>query len=250
MTSHDQKKNLKTFSPLSAGFFSPSLRNLCVLEGAEVAGATVIAHNCILRDALNSVPPLLCASGAVPSRQLSNGAWRCKKRARGGRDRLRNGLCSLVPACKTHIFLVTRVSPPHFLWASVPPFYRPRFISCVFLLLHIWWGVNLVLRLFISPLVYLCLPLSRRLPPPRPPSAPTALWRLEWVLMFHDLHRIPFVRGPALVWSCLLSLYCCIDVSTPHPCVFKPFLYVWQLWACEVPPRPLISNKHSMYMCV
>lgn len=158
-----------------------------------------------------------------------------------------------MPACKTQILFLWRESrlltsseasssssstgvppPPR------PPFYRPRFISCVFLLLHIWWGVNLVLRLFISPLVYLCLPLSCR---PPLPSAPTALWRLEWVLMFHDLHRIPFVRGPALVWSCLLSLYCCIDVSTPHPRVFKPFLYVWQLWACEVPPAPLFLTN-------
>lgn len=70
MTSHDQKKKtLKTFSPLSAGFFFLPLETyLCVSEGAEVAGATVITHNRILRDALNSVPPLLCASGAVPSR--------------------------------------------------------------------------------------------------------------------------------------------------------------------------------------
>lgn len=73
MTSHDHKikTTLKTFSPLGAGFFFFFLASqtyLCVSEGAEVARATVITHNCILRDALNSVPPLLCASGAVPSR--------------------------------------------------------------------------------------------------------------------------------------------------------------------------------------
>lgn len=64
------KKNLlKTFLPLSAGFFFlPWETYLCVWEGAEVAGATLITHNSILRETLNSVPPLLCASGAVPSR--------------------------------------------------------------------------------------------------------------------------------------------------------------------------------------
>lgn len=124
----NQPKNLFT-SQCRFFFLLPLESYLCVSEGAEVAGATLIAHHCILRDALNSVPPLLCASGAVPSRQLSNGAWRCKKRARGGRDRLRKGLCSLVPACKTQFSFVTWASPPHFLWGPPPPspraFLRP-----------------------------------------------------------------------------------------------------------------------------
>lgn len=71
---------------------------------------------------------------------------------------------------------------------ELPPLSLCGFVSvlfslCVFLPLHIWWGVNLVLWSS-APLFYLCLPFSS-------PSALPALWCLEWVLMFHDLHFIP-----------------------------------------------------------
>lgn len=74
--------------------------------------------------------------------------------------------------------------------------------------------------------------------PSPPPSAPPVLWCLEWVLMFHDLHCIPFVCGWVLIWNCLLSFYCCIDVPTPLSSTFKSWLCVWvcvcahTLWRC------------------
>lgn len=54
------------------------------------------------------------------------------------------------------------------------------------------------------------------------PSLPPALWYLEWVLMFDDLHHVPSVCGWMLIWSCLLPFRCPIDVSTPLLFIFKP----------------------------
>lgn len=36
-------------------------------------------------------------------------------------------------------------------------------------------------------------------PPLSPPLVQPVLWRLEWVLMFHELHHIPFVCGWVLI---------------------------------------------------
>lgn len=36
-------------------------------------------------------------------------------------------------------------------------------------------------------------------PPSPPPSVQPVLWRLEWVLMFDELHHIPFVCGRELI---------------------------------------------------
>lgn len=76
------------------------------------------------------------------------------------------------------------------------------------------------------------------------PSAPTALWCLEWVLMFHDLHCVPFVCGWVLIWNCLLSFYCRIDVPTPHSCTFK--MCVCALRRCIF----FFFHKHLECMCV
>lgn len=84
---------------------------------------------------------------------------------------------------------------------------------CVFLLLQIWWAVNLVLRLlgslglFMSPFLLLFSVVSFMMP-----------WvgvNVSWLA----LH--PFVCGWVLIWSCLLLFYCCIDIPTRHLCTFK-----------------------------
>lgn len=85
----------------------------------------------------------------------------------------------------------------------------------VFPLLHISWSVTPVLWLLVSSHLFM--------PPPSPrPSLPPALWYLEWVLMFNDLHHLLSVCGWVLIWSFLLSSHCSIDVSTPLLCIFKP----------------------------
>lgn len=42
--------------------------------------------------------------------------------------------------------------------------------------------------------------------------------------MFHDLQRVPFVCGWALIWSGLSSFYCGIDVPNPFSYTLKPLL--------------------------
>lgn len=109
---------------------------------------------------------------------------------------------------------------------ELPPLSLCGFVSvlfslCVFLPLHIWWGVNLVLRSS-APLFYLCLPFSS-------PSALPALWCLEWVLMFHPplcANRCSFEAVCYHFIIVLMSLTC-ICLSCPNVfCVCTVGMYL------------------------
>lgn len=103
---------------------------------------------------------------------------------------------------------------------------------CVFLLLHIWWGVNLVLRLHSS--------LGLFMPPFSSPSAPPALWCHEWVLMFHDLHCIPFCvwMGAHLKLSVVILLL--------YWCPYAPLLSSYDVCVCVLSWGVLLV---SIYLC-
>lgn len=88
-----------------------------------------------------------------------------------------------------------------------------------------------------------------RPPPHKPPSLPPALRYLEWVLMFDDLHHVPSECGWMLIWSCLLSFFCPIDVSTPLLCIFKPiYLSLVCVHVC-VRAWALYTHTHLPLMC-
>lgn len=110
-------------------------------------------------------------------------------------------------------------------------------LSCVFSCCSIYHEVYIHCCGCSSALIYLCLPCSY-------PFNATTSWYLEWVLMIDDLHHVPSARRWMLIWSCLLSFRCPIDVSTSLLCIFKPiYLSLVCVHAC-------VFFTHTHYLCV
>lgn len=65
------------------------------------------------------------------------------------------------------------------------------------------------------------------------------------MLMFDDLNHVPSARGWILIWSCLLSFHCPIDVSTPLLCIFK-LIYLSLVCVCAC---ACVLYTHPLLMC-
>lgn len=172
----------------------------------------------------NNKKQTFCLTGFVPGCKLSNGACSI-----GGWIR-RDGPVSegLYRVWEASIFLLLRCR-----WAWLSLFVAP----CVFSWLHISWSVNPLLcllvcsHLFMPPLL---------LPPEchhfMVPRVGVNVWWLE---------SRPLWAGRILIWSCLLSFRCPIDVSTPLLRIFKPiYLSLVCVCSCEC-----VLYTHPLLMC-